>query len=244
MRFTTISTLGTHGTGAEGALAHHGNILIVGEAEELDDLAATLESFDYAVCATESSGPAALVTATKTSPELALVDIAVPGALDAARTLSIDLHVSVVYLTESPDEELLPLAQAADPLGYVLKPFDAGQLRLTLHAALATRRRLAKPRSLTRFPRSRLLETIFQSVNEGVSVLDTLAEVRYANPAGGAHVRHGVPRDSRPPAGKLPLLRDRQDNADRASGIAGSAGYSARRVFRQLRVVHRAAEQF
>ena len=165
-------------------MAHQGNILIVGEAEELDDLAATLESFDYAVCATESSGPAALVTATKTSPELALVDIAVPGALDAARTLSIDLHVSVVYLTESPDEDLLPLAQAADPLGYVLKPFDAGQLRLTLHAALATRRRLAKPRSLTRFPRSRLLETIFQSVNEGVSVLDTLAEVRYANPAG------------------------------------------------------------
>ena len=73
--------------------------------------------------------------------------------------------------------------QAADPLGYVLKPFDPKQLQLTINACLATRRRLAKPQSFTEFPRTHLLETIFQSVNECVSVADTRGIVRYANPA-------------------------------------------------------------
>ena len=166
-------------------MSHKGSVLVVGQAADLPNLAAILTGLDYAVCA-ESSKRSAVAAATEHSPEIALVDLAMEGAADTARALVIDLGVSVVYLVATPDEPLMRQAQAADPLGYVLKPFEEGQLKLALDAALATRRRLAKPRSDTQFPVTHLLENIFQSVNEGVSVMNMDLETRYANPAGAS----------------------------------------------------------
>ncbi len=164
-------------------LADQIGIVVVAEAAELASLAAAVESFGYAVRAAESSGAAALAAIGEAPPDLALIDLAVEGAFDAARSLSVAKGISVVWLGHAPAAERLREAQSADPLGYVLKPFDDAQLRITLHAALATRRRLSKPQSASRFPPGRLLQTIFQSVNEGVGVVDTKGEIRYANPA-------------------------------------------------------------
>ena len=162
---------------------HQGRILVVGEDAGLDDLAARVAAFGHEVCATESSATPALAAATASEPDLALIDLAVDGIAEAARALSVDLGASVVFLVSDADDALLRRAQAADPLGYVVKPAEETQLRLALFSALATRRRLAKPRSQTRFPEKELLETIFQSVNEGVSVMDTQFVIRFANAA-------------------------------------------------------------
>ena len=169
-------------------MSHQGRILVVAEDAGLDDLAARVAAFGHEVCATESSATAALAAATAAQPELALVDLSIGGIGSAARTMSVDLGVSVVFLVDAPDDELLHEAQAADPLGYLSKPVAEAQLRLGIFSALATRRRLSKPRSLTRFPRQELLETIFQSVNEGVSVVDTKYQIRFCNPAAASMV--------------------------------------------------------
>ena len=173
-------------------------ILVAAPADELDALKGTLTSLDYEVCAAEATGSTALAAAGNTAPDLALVDLGMDGAPDVAWTISIELGIPMVYLVEGCQIDQLPDAQAADPVGYVVKPFDPRQLQLTVDACLASRRRLAKPRSVTEFPREVLLATIFQAVNEGVSVTDRHGVVRYANPASARLVGMETPETANP----------------------------------------------
>ena len=166
-------------------MKHPDRILLAAKAEELDALQATLDSLDYNVCCTATSAKALTAAADTAVPDLALIDLGVKGAANAAWTVSINLRIPVVYLIAADQLASFSSAQAADPLGYVLKPYESAQLQLTLDTCLATRARLAKPRSATRFPQAYLLETIFQSVNEGVAVVNTNGHIRYANSAAG-----------------------------------------------------------
>ncbi len=163
-------------------------ILLGAKAEDLDALESTLASLGYEVCAVAASGHMLADKAKDAAPDLALIDMGMEGAADSAWKVSIRLGIPVVYLLDEHQYDSLPQARAADPLGYVLKPFDTRQLQLTLSACRDTRRRLEEPRSITEFPRERLLATIFQRINECVSIVDTNGVIRYANPASARSV--------------------------------------------------------
>jgi DNA-binding NarL/FixJ family response regulator len=98
----------------------------------LDGLSATLsadEEIDVVGVARDAS--AAVALATSTHPDLALLDIAMPGGgLDAARQIAQSSpSTRVVMLTSSEDNEDLVAAMNAGSKGYVLKGIAGRELR-------------------------------------------------------------------------------------------------------------------
>jgi chemotaxis response regulator CheB len=103
-----------------------------------------LEELGYQVCASVGSGEEALTTAATAHPDLVLMDIRLPGALDgtaAARNLWDRFELPVVYLTAYADDETLDKVKSTHSYGYVMKPFNPVEVHAVMQVALARRDR-------------------------------------------------------------------------------------------------------
>ena len=103
------------------------------------DLEASLEDLGYAVTAIASSGKQAIRSAETTLPDLVLMDIRIKGEMDgvdAARQIRQRFDIPVIYLTAHADDETLERAKSAEPLGYIVKPFQESELRAAIQMAL------------------------------------------------------------------------------------------------------------
>lgn len=126
-----------------------------------------------------------------TAAGLALVDLS-PEGIEAAGRLGGDHGVPVVYLADGADPELLARARATRPHGYLVRPVETAQLRLSVESALAaharerehleTRRRLERRIAEMR-SRQRLTEAMMESVTEGVLVADHEGRFIASNPS-------------------------------------------------------------
>ena len=117
-----------------------GRILVVEDENIVAmDIQNVLERIGYDVPAVASSGEAAILKARETKPDLVLMDITLKGAVDgveAAEYMSRHLNVPVVFATAHADENTLQRAKLAEPLGYLVKPFDTSELRASIEMAL------------------------------------------------------------------------------------------------------------
>jgi DNA-binding NarL/FixJ family response regulator len=106
-----------------------------------------LEQSGFVVVADVASGPAAVAEARSGRPDLALLDIRMPGGgIAAAWSISaLDPAPAVVMLTVSEDEEDLFAALRAGAAGYILKGIDALELPSRLEAVLAGEATLPGP---------------------------------------------------------------------------------------------------
>jgi DNA-binding NarL/FixJ family response regulator len=98
-----------------------------------------LEADGCEVCAEAANGDDAIALATEHRPDVALLDIHMPGSgIRAARTITQTLpETSVVMLTQSADDEDLFDSLRAGADGYLLKGDDPGRLGETLRRLLA-----------------------------------------------------------------------------------------------------------
>ena len=98
-----------------------------------------LEYLGYAVAAVASSGGEAIAKAEAGAPDLVLMDIRLGGRMDGVETaneIRSRLEIPVVYLTGYSDETTLDRVKATDPFGYLLKPFEARDLKVAIEMAL------------------------------------------------------------------------------------------------------------
>lgn len=103
------------------------------------DIAERLRRLGYEVTATAVSGDEAMDAAIRTRPDLVLMDIMLPGAVDgieAAARIRDRLEVPVVYLTAYADQATLARAQVTEPFGFILKPFQERGLKAAVEIAL------------------------------------------------------------------------------------------------------------
>lgn len=119
---------------------HRPRILIV-EDERIvaRDLAETLSALGYLVSNLATSGEDAVAKARAEIPELVLMDVRLPGAIDgieAARQICAEQTVPIVYLTAHADDDTLRRAKATRPLAFLVKPFRAADLRCAIEIAL------------------------------------------------------------------------------------------------------------
>lgn len=99
-----------------------------------------LESSDnFSVCAEASSAPAAVEAALVHAPDVALLDIHMPGSgITAAAEIASALpDTAIVMLTVSRDDEDLFAALRAGARGYLLKDIDPDRLPNALDGVLA-----------------------------------------------------------------------------------------------------------
>ncbi|MEW5723012.1 MAG: PAS domain S-box protein [Thermodesulfobacteriota bacterium] len=103
------------------------------------DLKMRLGHLGYHVCCQATSGEEALEMAEKAPPDLVLMDIILAGRMDgieAASHLRRRFGLPVIFMTAYADEERLELAKVTEPFGYILKPIQDRDLKVTLEMAL------------------------------------------------------------------------------------------------------------
>lgn len=119
------------------------------------DLKNRLRKMGYEVCALAGEGEEAIEKAQQVRPDLILMDIRLKGEIDgvqAAEKIREKLDIPVIYLTAHADETTLQRAMVTQPYGYVLKPFEEKELRITIEMAMHRHREEAKLREQTAAP--------------------------------------------------------------------------------------------
>lgn len=104
-----------------------------------EDIAGRLKKMGYAVTATVPSGEEAIAKVAENQPDLVLMDIVLKGEMDgvtAAEKIKINTNVPTVFLTAYADDRTLERAKLTDPFGYIVKPFQQHDLRVTIEIAL------------------------------------------------------------------------------------------------------------
>jgi len=103
------------------------------------DLVKTLTSFGYEVLGPICSGEEVVERFENLEPDLILMDIKLNGKLDGIQTAEIiqkKVALPIVFLTGLTDDENFQRAKLLNPYGYLIKPFDALELRSTIELTL------------------------------------------------------------------------------------------------------------
>lgn len=145
-------------------------------AEELRD---RLTSIGATVVGATVSGIQAVESADALRPDLVLMDIRLKGEMDgieAATRITRAQGIPVVFLTAHSDHATVERAKQAQPYGYLLKPLQEHELRVTLSLAL---HRCRLERDL-RNSEQRFLATL-SSIGDAVIATDTAGRVTFLN---------------------------------------------------------------
>jgi DNA-binding LytR/AlgR family response regulator len=130
-------------------------ILIV-EDEPLiaDDIAMILERNSYQINEIVDNAEDALIQLSAQKPDLILLDINIEGDKDGiqlAHQINKDYQIPFVFLTSYYDNNTLKRAKATNPKGYVVKPFDEGDLIANVELALMKSRSLTSSAPIYKF---------------------------------------------------------------------------------------------
>ena len=137
------------------------------------DVEATLNSLGYDVPAIAFSGEEAIQKAAQTRPDLALMDIVLPGAMDGIETaeqIRSRFNIPIVYLTAYADDDTLRRAKVTESCGYILKPFEDRELRANIEMALykhETESKLKASEKKYRHLAKSLPQTVFEMDEKG-----------------------------------------------------------------------------
>lgn len=112
---------------------NHPRVLVVEDENIIAmDIQYTLKSFGYNVCGVVSTGEESIENASRTNPDLVLMDIKLRGKMDglcAAKQIQSRSDIPVIYLTAYGDKNTLSRVDKTKPFGYIHKPFQEAELR-------------------------------------------------------------------------------------------------------------------
>jgi response regulator NasT len=102
------------------------------------DLKETLEEEGYEVVGETGRGDEAIDLVRRLEPDLAILDIKMPGldGLAAAREISAEKKAAVLILTAFSQRDLIEQARDAGALAYLVKPFQKSELIPAVEVAL------------------------------------------------------------------------------------------------------------
>jgi DNA-binding NtrC family response regulator len=102
-----------------------------------NDLRLTLEKAGYQVCGIAASVEEAQKLISQYKPQLVLLDIYLRGngtGIDLAHQLR-EQHIAFVYLSANSNQRVLEAAKLTEPYGFLVKPFRAKDVLITLDIA-------------------------------------------------------------------------------------------------------------
>jgi len=102
------------------------------------DIRVCLENLGYNVIGTIANGEDAIEFISQAHPELILMDIMLEGdmnGLEVAEYVNQNFDIPVIFLTAYANDETLKKAANASPYGYLIKPFEDRELRVSIEMA-------------------------------------------------------------------------------------------------------------
>ena len=104
------------------------------------DLREILESAGFVVVGETARGDEAVSLVAEHLPDLAILDIKMPGlnGIEAARAISVDHSVAIMVLTAFSQRDLIEEARDAGVHAYLVKPFRREQILPAIDRVLAT----------------------------------------------------------------------------------------------------------
>ena len=108
------------------------------------DLKETLEEEGYEVVGETGRGDEAVALVRELEPDLAILDIKMPGldGISAAREITGERRAAVLILTAFSQRDLVEQATEAGTMGYLVKPFQKSDLVPAIEVALGRFRQL------------------------------------------------------------------------------------------------------
>lgn len=172
------------------------------------------------------SGEEALSCASRQCPDVALMDIMLPGDLDGIGTaarLRKELDVPIIYLTANADEETVQRAMATEPMGFLIKPFRERELISTIRIVMLrseAEKRLRDSRQL--------YQSVFEAAGIGVVAVGPDGKVNWLNSVAEAAVGRADGECAATPLEELFRSLDEQASARVKEAVAavcaGGAG--------------------
>ena len=159
-------------------------LVVEDEALVAENLRRCLHDLGYSVAGIADTAAEALGLAREHKPDLVLSDIQIKGREDgtsAARTLSRELGLPVVFLTAHADDATIQRARQSGPFGYVVKPYSERDLRIAIEVALERHRLEQRVRRA-----ERLLDATLRSIADAVIATDALGRITFMNPVAEA----------------------------------------------------------
>lgn len=145
-------------------------------------LSKIVESTGHELVGAVSRSAEALESARRTKPDLVLMDIRLAGGddgIECARQISAKWDASIVFITAHSDSETLARAIPIEANGYLVKPFRAAEVAVSITTALANREREQRARR-----RDRALSSAVDALEEALFVIDAKGDIGFANPQG------------------------------------------------------------
>jgi two-component system sensor histidine kinase UhpB len=142
-------------------------LIVEDEAVLASDVKVTLSDAGYAVVGTAMTADKAISLAQTLRPGIVLMDVRLKGKRDgisAAAEIKSLVDVPVVFMTAFADQESVDRAKLTQPFGYIIKPFDARELRTTIEMAVfrhQAERRLRESEQKFRFLAENARDIIF-----------------------------------------------------------------------------------
>jgi len=132
------------------------------------DLKEILEAEGYEVVGETGRGDEAVELVAEHEPDLAILDVKMPGidGIEAARRISAEQRVAVLILTAFSQRNLIEDARDAGVAAYLVKPFQRGELVPAIEVALA------------RFEEYRAIEEEHARLSKEVATLTDKLETR------------------------------------------------------------------
>ena len=155
-------------------------LIVEDEAVVARDLQGALSRAGYEVTGMCRTAEEAVEATRAQQPDVVLMDIQLADGMDgidAAGRIQRDMARPVVFLTAHADEATVARARAAQPYGYLLKPFHESELRSVVE--LAASRHHAERR--VRASEEQFVSTL-RSMADGVISTDVFGLIRFMNP--------------------------------------------------------------
>jgi PAS domain S-box-containing protein len=159
-------------------------MVVEDEREAATDLKEALETMGYAVTDVVASALESIHAAEQRRPDIALMDINLPGELDgidAARVLRDRFDIPVVFVSGYADDRTMTRAKLTGAFGYLVKPFRWNEVKSAVEVALFRHQLERQLRD-----RERWLTTTLRAFGDAAVVVDPAGRVTFMNAAAEA----------------------------------------------------------
>ncbi|MFH0788145.1 MAG: PAS domain S-box protein [Pseudomonadota bacterium] len=163
-------------------------LIVEDEAIIALDLKSHLEQMGYTVLAQVNSAEKALEFIEQDLPDLVLMDIILKGKMDGIEGADIIRSrwgIPVVFVTAYADQKRLERAKLVYPFGYIIKPFQDNDIRVTIEMALYVSKVDRERRKAEKALREsqEYFKAIIQNSSDIILIVDKLGTITYASPS-------------------------------------------------------------